>query len=141
MIQQKKIVDFLRNNNLDGVFISKNENCRYITNFTGSDSFLFLTKEQIYLITDSRYTEQAKQELTSVEIIEHKGLIANTIKKLSEKHKIDKLGVEAELTYKMYLSLHKEMSSVQIIVCYPDVFREIKTQDELEKLAKICFLL
>ena len=61
MIQQKKIVDFLRNNNLDGVFISKNENCRYITNFTGSDSFLFLTKEQIYLITDSRYTEQAKQ--------------------------------------------------------------------------------
>ena len=26
-------------------------------------------------------TEQAKQELTSVEIIEHKGLIANTIKK------------------------------------------------------------
>lgn len=138
MIQQKKIVDFLRNNNLDGVFISKNENCRYITNFTGSDSFLFLTKEQIYLITDSRYTEQAKQELTSVEIIEHKGLIANTIKKLSEKHKIDKLGVEAELTYKMYLSLHKEMSSVQIIVCYPDVFREIKTQDELEKLAKAC---
>ena len=45
---------------VDGLFVQKDENLRYISGFTGSDSYLFVTPEAFYLLTDSRYVEQAK---------------------------------------------------------------------------------
>ena len=57
MLLKDRIFDFMKDSGLDAVFVQKNENCYYISRFTGSDSFLFLTKDADYLLTDSRYTE------------------------------------------------------------------------------------
>ena len=54
MTEKMKIIDFLRENQLDAIFVQKDENCRYLSKFTGSDSYLLLTKEELYLLTDSR---------------------------------------------------------------------------------------
>ena len=62
LIKQEKIKDFLKQNNVDAVLVCKDENYRYISGFTGSDSYLLLTEDVSYLITDSRYTEQAEAE-------------------------------------------------------------------------------
>ncbi len=42
---------------------------RYLTGFTGEGAFL-LTKDEAVLLTDSRYTEQAKREIDGVSIVE-----------------------------------------------------------------------
>ena len=63
MTEKMKIIDFLRENQLDAIFVQKDENCRYLSKFTGSDSYLLLTKEELYLLTDSRYTEQARKRI------------------------------------------------------------------------------
>ena len=61
MTEKMKIIDFLRENQLDAIFVQKDENCRYLSKFTGSDSYLLLTKEELYLLTDSRYRAGKKR--------------------------------------------------------------------------------
>ena len=79
MLNQKVISEFLRENSVDAAFIQKDENCRYISGFTGSDSYLFLAGENNYLLTDSRYTEQAKEEATGFTVINYAGRLAEAV--------------------------------------------------------------
>lgn len=55
--------------NIDGLIISKPENQYYISGFSG-EGLTIVTDYQNYIITDSRYTEQAKNEALDFEIIE-----------------------------------------------------------------------
>lgn len=71
LIERAMISDFLKESGVDAAFIEKDENCRYISGFTGSDSYLFLTADDCYLLTDSRYTEQAKEEAKGFTIIDY----------------------------------------------------------------------
>ena len=45
MTEEIKIIDFLTENQLDAIFVQKDENCRYLSKFTGSDSYLFLPND------------------------------------------------------------------------------------------------
>ena len=47
---------------LDGILISASENRRYLSGFSGSAGYLFITKDNAVLVTDSRYTEQATNQ-------------------------------------------------------------------------------
>lgn len=138
LIKSDQITSFLSENNLDAVFVSKQENCRYISGFTGGDSFLFLTKKSIYLLTDSRYTEQAEKELTGIEVINHGGKLTDTVAELARKHEAARLGVEASLPCSLYIRLRDKMPQAEISVCEPDVFRQIKTVEELKCIAEAC---
>jgi Xaa-Pro aminopeptidase len=56
------LVAQLEEKELDGVLISAPENRRYLSGFSGSAGFLFITKANAILVTDSRYTEQATNQ-------------------------------------------------------------------------------
>ncbi len=45
---------------LDAILISAPENRRYLSGFTGSAGYLMVSKDRAVLVTDSRYTEQAR---------------------------------------------------------------------------------
>ena len=82
MTEKMKIIDFLRENQLDAIFVQKDENYRYLSKFTGSDSYLLLTKEELYLLTDSRYTEQARKEAADYIVVDYESHLAETVAKL-----------------------------------------------------------
>jgi Xaa-Pro aminopeptidase len=44
-------------------------NIRYLTGFTGSDAVLAVSGKGAWLVTDGRYTEQAKAEVAGVEVV------------------------------------------------------------------------
>lgn len=138
MLNQKVISEFLRENSVDAAFIQKDENCRYISGFTGSDSYLFLSGENNYLLTDSRYTEQAKEEATGFTVINYAGRLAEAVAGLVQKHRVRKLGVENILTYRMYLSLQEQMPGIDFSFCETDQLRQIKGQAEIEKIMEAC---
>lgn len=138
MLNQKVISEFLRENSVDAAFIQKDENCRYISGFTGSDSYLFLAGENNYLLTDSRYTEQAKEEATGFTIINYAGRLAEAVAGLVQKHQVRKLGIENILTYRMYLSLQEQMPDIDFSFCETDQLRQIKGQAEIEKIMEAC---
>lgn len=138
MLNQKVISEFLRENSVDAAFIQKDENCRYISGFTGSDSYLFLSGENNYLLTDSRYTEQAKEEATGFTVINYAGRLAEAVAGLVQKHQVRKLGIENILTYRMYLSLQEQMPDIDFSFCETDQLRQIKGQAEIKKIMEAC---
>ena len=75
----EKLRKVLQANYCDAMLISKEENLHYFSGFTGDDTFLVITLNDCFLITDSRYTKQASEQ-TSFTIIEQKtGLLSKTV--------------------------------------------------------------
>ena len=58
---------------LDALLISAPENRRYLSGFTGSAGYLFITSERAVLVTDSRYAEQATNQAPDFQVIQVRG--------------------------------------------------------------------
>jgi Xaa-Pro aminopeptidase len=58
---------------LDGALISAAENRRYLSGFSGSAGYLFITKDKALLVTDSRYTEQATKQSPAFQVKQVRG--------------------------------------------------------------------
>ena len=43
---EKKLIAYMEKAGLDGFFVAAKENVRYISGFTGGDSYLLITKEK-----------------------------------------------------------------------------------------------
>ena len=138
VIDKQLISDFMKRHEVDGLFIQKDENLRYISGFTGSDSYLFIAEDGYFLLTDSRYVEQAKKEAAGFTVVDYKGKLAETVGELVSRTGVNVLGIETILSYKMYLSLEEVLSEISLEFCPVDDFRRIKTEKELELIAEAC---
>ena len=133
---------------LDALLISTFENRLYLSGFTGSAGFLFITDSELILATDSRYTEQASIQATNfnIKLISAKldwfaGLVESSGSK--------KIGFEADdISFNMHQALlskinqsnsdktkHVEMVSTSNFVSN---LRQVKTSDEIQILEKVC---
>ncbi len=82
----KSIRRKLNKKKIDCIIITKPANVTYTTGFMGEDSWAVITRRVVYLVTDSRYTEQAQKECVGCGIIQRKDSLAeataNLLKKL-----------------------------------------------------------
>ena len=53
----------------DAFFCVHMSNIRYLTGFTGSDAVLAVSAGGVFLVTDGRYTEQAREEVSAAEVV------------------------------------------------------------------------
>lgn len=91
---------------LDGVLISRPENRRYLSGFSGSTGYLIITKTRNILVTDSRYTVQAGSQAPDYEVSTISGDITGWLPELAAGLNIKKLGFEGEhLTFSPYRRL------------------------------------
>lgn len=63
------LVDELKDNKLDAMVISSYASYRYFSGFSGSNCILIITQSRRLLLTDGRYTEQAKLQAPNFEIL------------------------------------------------------------------------
>jgi len=74
------------------LIVTKPANVTYTTGFMGEDSWAAITKGNVYLLTDSRYTEQAQSECPYCTIIERSKsmseLVAELVKKLKSERTV-----------------------------------------------------
>ena len=90
---------------LDGVLISAPENRRYLSGFSGSAGFLFITKANAILVTDSRYTEQATNQSPHFDVRQVRGGWGWLIDELKASG-VKKIGFESQaLTVSSYNNL------------------------------------
>ncbi|UTR14475.1 Xaa-Pro peptidase family protein [Salipaludibacillus sp. LMS25] len=92
-----------KENGIDGILITNPYNRRYLTGFTGTAGVVVVSDEKAKLITDFRYIDQAQEETTGFDIIQHKKTlheeVANQVKEMG----ITRLGFEKDvLTYSHY---------------------------------------
>jgi Xaa-Pro aminopeptidase len=67
--------------------VTKPANVTYTTGFLGDDSWAVVTRSRVYLLTDSRYTEQAQAECPTCKIVDRAGPMAEAVAKLVAKLK------------------------------------------------------
>lgn len=144
MVNESKIREYLEKNNLDAFFIAKKVNVRFVSGYTGDDSYLLITKDKLYFITDPRYTEQAAQEVPDYEIVNWRlpgKTVADTIQKLAEQDKLKAIGFEDDyLTYGTYADLAAKASGVELVQAGGkiDDMRVIKTPQEIAYQRNAC---
>lgn len=138
----EKIVQYLIENGIDAFFVSNPQNVRYISSYTGDDSYLLITQGNRYFITDPRYTEQAQQECPDYEIVNHRerGGVADMIKYLTEQLKVKILAFEGEhVTYTMYDEIRtKIMADTVSVTGVIEKLRAVKTPEEIHNLRVAC---
>lgn len=105
----------LRKKQLAYLIATKTANVTYATGFLGDDSWALITPKAVYLVTDSRYTEQAKKECPVCKIIERKGQMAQAVAKLLKKLKSAKgLAVEKSTSIAAFEGLKKSVKPVRL---------------------------
>jgi|SRR5450755_69390 Xaa-Pro aminopeptidase len=101
--RQQRLQNSLSTHRLDALLVTHPPNLRYLCGFTGSSGALLLTaaKKRVF-ITDGRYTEQARAEVRSAQIvIARQGPLAAAAAWLAAQKKKDhrapsKIGIESE---------------------------------------------
>ncbi len=91
---------------IDGVLLISDANRNYLSGFTGNESFSVITSDKAFFITDSRFTEQAMQQVKDYEILEYgRGIsFIDFLKDLLNKINIRRIGFEGNiLSYNQYI--------------------------------------
>ncbi len=88
---------------LPAVLIMKDENRAYLSGFTGSSGALIITPRDAVLLTDGRYTEQAKAEAPEFRVVRHGAPMAAAAKQVAEEAGITRIAFEKDfLTVAQY---------------------------------------
>ncbi len=139
---ENKVIEFLENKNMEGFFISKPQNVRYISNYTSEDAYLFITRNEKYFLTDPRYTEQAELECPSYTIInwrERGSSVAVAIKSIIEESKLKSFCFEGDfINYNIYEELNTIKADCLAVTGVIEEFRSVKTEAEIHNLRVAC---
>ncbi len=124
---------------IDAVIIYKPANVFYFSGFRGDSTILFIGRDFLKLITDSRYIEQAKLQTKNFEIVKQdEGLF----KKLIEEIKscgAKKFGFEGRvLTFDEYNNLKENLPNVELKSVELDSLRQIKDAAEISNIRRAC---
>ncbi len=85
----------LKKNEIHCLIITKPANVTYTTGFLGDDSWAMLINGRSFLVTDSRYTEQAQNECPLCAIVERHEPLANAAASVIKKYKsVENISVE-----------------------------------------------
>ena len=141
MTRINKVLELMAKLTVDSVIIKDVTTIRYLTGFTGDSSLFYLDRQQGVLITDGRYTQQAKNELKLFKVLEYTPVNANSIWEtaaaLAKKAGAQVVGFDgAWYSYNDYVTLNELLGEIPMESMDFSGIRMIKDKKELELLLK-----
>jgi Xaa-Pro aminopeptidase len=133
----KKMLSYMEENGLDAFLISKAENIRYLSGFTGGeDARLLLTPNCRYIFTDSRYFEQVRRECPDWELVKSRPPGLEELQKVSST--LNRIGVESHvISYNSYCQLEQSLPNKLIpLTNEVERLRQVKDENELQMMRK-----
>ena len=133
-----RIFKFMKENALECIVIKDVYTIRYLTGFTGDSSILYADDRIAVLITDGRYTDQARSELKYCRVLEytaeHNNSIWETVAGLAGSHQ--KMGFDGNVfSYEDARALREQLpETVEMISVDLRGLRLVKDERELESL-------
>ena len=139
---EEKLLKYMDEAALDAFFVARPENVRYISGYTGADSYLLLTRDRHIFLTDPRYTEQAELECPDYEVVNWRssGSMEAAICSLLPADRQTRLGFEAQqMNFARYDAL-KQLIRGQLVPTENviETMRSIKTPQEVACLRAAC---
>ncbi len=134
----EKLREKLKTASIDAVLIENPENRRYLSGFTGTAGMVLVTREKAFLLTDFRYTEQAKGQAPHLQVVQYGAERLKDVAKLLDDLQIETLAFEEEhVTFKQYRELRDKLTvTLEPVRGWVEELRLIKNRDELETLKK-----
>ena len=127
---------------IDGFLISDIYNVRYLSGYKGDESYLLLTGDEKYFITDTRYTEQAEEECKGFEIVDWKKIgsnLSSAIAIISEEKSIRSLGFEGSIGHDFFCEIDgKIKGKLKLVSNVVEDLRKIKSLREIDYSQKAC---
>ena len=138
----QKLRSLITEHGLDALLVSLQENCRYLSGFTGS-GWLLISDNHALLATDFRYVEQAREEASDFEVIRVKGELNSWLPELVSDMGWHELGFEANyVSFSSYRKLSEAIKAKELnLELIPTTglverLRSIKDPEELELIGK-----
>ena len=141
MTRINRVLEHMAKLQVDSVIIKDVTTIRYLTGFTGDSSLLYLDRQQGVLITDGRYTEQARNEMKFFKVLEYTPTGAHSIwaaaADLAKNAQAQVVGFDgAYYSYDDYTVLHELLGETYMqSIDFSDI-RMIKDKKELDLLLK-----
>lgn len=141
MTRINRVLDVMTKLKVDCVIIKDVTTIRYLTGFTGDSSLFFFNGNDGVLITDGRYTEQAKNEMKLFKVMEYTPVNGNSIweaaAKLTLQAGANVIGFDgANFSYADYVLLQELVGDVYMQSVDFSEIRMIKDKKELDLLLK-----
>jgi Xaa-Pro aminopeptidase len=106
--RRRAVVAHLLKSQLDSLLVTSPANWYYLTGFTGDAGALVVSRRGTALITDGRFTVQAGEEASGVQIVPQKGLLFEFVGQFLKKSEGKRIGFDPEqLTVARLQSLRK----------------------------------
>jgi Xaa-Pro aminopeptidase len=120
---------------VDCLIVTKPANVTYITGFMGDDSWAVVLPKNVILITDSRYSEQARAECSNCRIIERKEGMIKATADLLNKRQMRKIGVEKSTSIADFEGLKKELEHrIKPVANVVETVRRTKDKGEISAI-------
>lgn len=134
MTRINRVLEHMAKLQVDSVIIKDVTTIRYLTGFTGDSSLLYLDRQQGVLITDGRYTEQARNEMYTPTGAHSIWAAAADLAKNAQAQVVGFDG--AYYSYDDYTVLHELLGETYMqSIDFSDI-RMIKDKKELDMLLK-----
>lgn len=141
----EKIYSVIRDMNLTGIILTDGYNIHYLTGYKGHTGMVLILDSEKFILTDSRYTEQAQKEAEDFICVDI-GMngYSKTVKRLiDEKYNVAtniNLGFEDKsISYSQFKALSDTLGEMVHLAELGDEInklRMVKTQDEIDLIAK-----
>jgi Xaa-Pro aminopeptidase len=122
--------------NVDAFLVTRLQNVRYLTGFTGSSGFALVTKSENIFVTDFRYIEQAKKEVQGWDMVIEKRGGASAVKRIGKKLGVIKLGIEDTVDVGSYEAIRKGFRGAKLTKSLVEKLRMVKDREELASIRK-----
>lgn len=133
---------WMQTQSLEAVYISRPENVRYLTGFTGSYGFALVSQQRAVLLTDYRYALQAREQCPDFEVLEREPTLPAAVAAQLKSFGIQTAGFEQDhLTYHAaqdYLRLQDSVPGLRWVPTSGAVesLRMIKDAQEIRQLRR-----
>lgn len=135
MTRINKVWEVMVKEQLDCVIIKDTTTIRYLTGFSGDSSLLYIDRIKGVLITDGRYTEQAKSEMKLFQVLEYTGSIWAAAAELAKNAEV--VGFDGScFTYNDYTELEALLEGKYLRSVDFSNIRMIKDKKELDLMLK-----
>ena len=139
-VRLKKLFAGFPKAGIDALLVSSWPNVSYLSGFKGTESWIWVSPQGLYFITDSRYSEQAQSEAKGFKVIlRDRQSVTEIVAGLCKKHGVRHLGFEAQIvTHAFYLALEKRVGKDKVKATggLVEALRETKDEAEIKLIRR-----
>ena len=128
-----------RRRRVGAVLLTNPHNVRYFSGFTGEDSFLLAGRRWVRLLTDGRFTQQARVECPHIRAIVRNGRMVDAVTAALAGRRVRRLGIEgSHVSVRLQAELDKALGKARTkpFKGEIDALREIKSPLELRAIRR-----